>query len=510
MAKFSARRARVRAPIQSVAKAVTYEGGVAYSRNAKSELFLLAVSNMVSEKTFYEGADERDARFRDLIATVTREDPDWIRRFVPFLRDEMNMRSAAVVMAAEYVHAGGKNGRSLVAAACQRADEPGEMLAYWRSQHGRNIPQPVKRGVADAVGKLYNERSMMKWDGSNRAWRFGDVIDVVHPKPDFAWKSDLYKYALDLRHAREDLAIPVSLEMLRTDERLRAVPQAERREYMRRNPEVLKAAGMTWEKLSAWLAGPMDAEAWESIIPSMGYMALLRNLRNFDEAGISKAAIQAVKAKLADPEEVARSRQFPIRFFSAWKAVASMHWGDALEEAFQLSIKNIPAIPGSSLILVDCSGSMEDRVSDRSEVLRCELAGVFGVGIAVRCEKAKIVRFGSNWQEIALKPRAAVLRAALELGVPDMGGTNTWQTLRATYSGQDRVFIVTDEQYHPNWGGYAGPDAPVYTWNVAGYRVGHEANDQKRRYTFGGLTDAAFRMVPLIEAGRDARWPWEK
>ena len=53
----------------------TYEGALAYTRDAKSELFLLAITNMVAEKTFYESADQRDARFVTLIHEVTNEDP---------------------------------------------------------------------------------------------------------------------------------------------------------------------------------------------------------------------------------------------------------------------------------------------------------------------------------------------------------------------------------------------------------------------------------------------------
>ncbi|MET9731017.1 TROVE domain-containing protein [Streptomyces sp. NPDC006458] len=75
---------------------------------------------------------------------------------------------------------------------------------------------------------------------------------------------------------------------------------------------------MTWESLAGWLLGPMDAAAWEAIIRSMGLMALTRNLRNFDEAGVSDEAAEQVAARLADPEEVRRSRQFPYRFLSAY------------------------------------------------------------------------------------------------------------------------------------------------------------------------------------------------
>ena len=49
---------------------------------------------------------------------------------------------------------------------------------------------------------------------------------------------------------------------------------------------------------------------------------------------------------------------------------------------------------------------------------------------------------------------------------------------------------------------------PLYTWNLAGYRHGH-APGAPNRHTFGGLTDAAFRMIPLIESGRNGSWPWD-
>jgi len=155
----------VQSPVQTTGvRAHTEEGHRGYERDAKSELFLLAVANMVGEDTFYEGASERDARYRDLIHAVVAEDPEWVAALVPYLRDTMQMRSASVVMAAEYVRAGGPSGRAVVDAALQRADEPGEILAYWATRYGRAFPKPLKRGVADAVQRLYNERAVLKYN----------------------------------------------------------------------------------------------------------------------------------------------------------------------------------------------------------------------------------------------------------------------------------------------------------------------------------------------------------
>jgi hypothetical protein len=108
--------------------------------------------------------------------------------------------------------------------------------------------------------------------------------------------------------------------MLLADLELQTLPEAQRRAVLTASVNgggsttPLQRAGWSWERLSGWLPGGMDAAAWEAVIPQMGFMALLRNLRNFDEAKISDSARKYVVDKLSDPEEVAKSRQFPFRF----------------------------------------------------------------------------------------------------------------------------------------------------------------------------------------------------
>jgi hypothetical protein len=93
----------------------------------------------------------------------------------------------------------------------------------------------------------------------------------------------------------------------------------------------------------------MDARAWQAVIPTMGYMALLRNLRNFDEAGVPDEVAERVAASLADPGQVTRSRQLPMRFLSAHRAALSLRWGAALERALTASLSHIPCCAGLAL-----------------------------------------------------------------------------------------------------------------------------------------------------------------
>jgi len=310
----------------------TFEGGKAYQRGPKADLFLLAVTNMVGEDTFYESADVRDERYRSLVRAVAVTDPEWMLRFVTWLRLGANMRSAAVVAACEAVRArleAGATGhnRQLIAAACQRADEPGEVLAYWTGRYGRALPKPVKRGVADAVGRLYNEYSFAKYDSDAKGYRFGDVIDLVHPAAaaDKPWQGDLFRHALDRRHNRDN-PVPETLTKLTKRARLLALPVDERRGALlaEGGAERLAEAGMTWEALAGWLQGPMDRVAWEAVIPSMGLMALARNLRNFDEAKVGDEVARQVCSRFLDAEQVGRSRMLPYRWLSAYKAAPSL------------------------------------------------------------------------------------------------------------------------------------------------------------------------------------------
>ena len=547
---------------------VTFEGGHAYSRTAESDLFVLAATNMVGEDTFYESAEVRDKRFVDLIHEVTRTNPAFIaggtgvfvgpgpnvqhpRGLVDYLRRDLLMRSASVVLACEYVKAGGPRGRLAINAACQRPDEPAEILGYWMTTHGRNLPMPVKRGVADAVRRLYNERAALRYDGQSRGLRMGDVIELVHPKPVDTRQAALFKYLLDERHhgdGGQRMAVlvgdhPVNLQTLCADRLLKEIPAEERRAFMRaattsadsRQGLTWSYAGWSWERLSGWLPGGMDAEAWSWVIPNMGVMALVRNLRNFDQAGIPDSTVDAVIAKITDPEEVKRARLFPFHAWQAYQAAPSDNWKRALGKTLDLTTRNIPDALDGSLVVIDCSGSMQGEMSGRSKLRRWEVAAVLGASLAHGTKDSNVVIFGQQNRDVTQPAGSSALRtvervaqavARGEVGHATFGHTAVREHWRV---GQHkRVFIVTDDQMHdsvergggdPHSGwvrrqyGYRGMTAAdishvplVYTVNVGGYAPSSLESGERGRYTLAGFGDAGFTTVAAIEAGRDARW----
>lgn len=265
----------------------TFEGGAGWMKDPKTDLFLRASASFTdgSDK-FYESGYQRDAKLRELARQVAVEDFAWFAQFVEWLRRVANIRTSALMVAADGVKArlevglAGSNkyinektghlnfrrysNRSVIDSVLYRADEPGELLAYWMHQYGRKIPKPVKRGVADAVARMYSERSLLRYDTASHGVRFGDVLNLVHasPDPDKPWQGELFQYALDRRHHPETATIPEVLRAVKARTDLIALSPDDRHVFMRRaqsgdDDEAsrtfdLAMAGQ-WEWAKSWL-----------------------------------------------------------------------------------------------------------------------------------------------------------------------------------------------------------------------------------------------------------------
>lgn len=534
--------------ITTTGPATTFEGGKAYSRDAKSDLFLLAVTNMVGEDTFYEKAGARDDRYAALVRQVTLEDPEWMYRFIGWLRNDAHMRSASIVAAAEAVLArreagvdkmfdasvGGDPGyavqlgtRAFIPQAMARADEPGEFMGYWVLRTGsKTLPAGVKRGLADAVKKLFNEYAYLKY-GRKDGFQLADLVDLLHPSPEADWQGDLFRHALNERHKRGE-AIPESLKMLRHHKEVMEMPQEGRRAFLGTATAIdrLKAAGITWEQLSGWLGGELDASFWESVIPSMGYMALLRNLRNFEKARISRSARKAVQERLGDPEQVRRSRQFPYRFLSAYRATQSDWWGETLSDALDASVGNLPVFSGRTLVLVDTSASMNGMVSAKSSVRHVDVGALIGVALAASGSQVDLHGFagGGGWRWDTLEtpvqfkhelPKGGSILRGVESFTRRVGevghGTQISQAYKESFRGHDRVILVSDMQSFNSYDGDISTMAPkttrIFGINTSGYAATVVDSAKPNRFEVGGFSDRVFEMIRLIEAG-DGGWPF--
>ena len=515
MTKFSGKTSRINptAPVETRGTTLTHERGRAHTPDLESELFLTAATFMAGENSFYENADERETRFVELVHRAVATNPDFVARLAPYLRNELKIRSASIMLAAEYVAAGGEEGRQVVDSVLQRGDEPAEMIGYWHSRHGRKLKMAVKRGVADGAIRLYNERSALRYNGKARGIRMADVIELTHPKGSAAWQHALFTWLLDDRHHNDAVADPQLLPMLAAADALAEVPVVERRAVLdERGPAHMAAAGMSWERLSGWLPGGMDATAWESVIPSMGVMALIRNLRNFDERGIRPAAVETVLARITDADQVAKARLFPYQVWAAYKHAPSDNWKRALGTTLELTTQNIPALD-RTLVVIDMSGSMQAPVSNRSVMSRVEVAAVMAAVTAKRAASTDIVIFGYTNQAVKLRKGASVLSGVDQL-VAKVGAVghatygHTAISAHFNHRKHDRVVLFTDDQMH-DAGQVDLTGVPlIYTVDLAGYRPRSLPSGAGGRYTLAGFSDATFGLMETLEAGHNADWPF--
>jgi hypothetical protein len=522
----------------------THQGGEGYARTNQSELFMLVSSFMGGDANFYESQDERYKRLVTLSNICAVDDPTWFYDLVNWTRNDAKMRTAAGVMAVEgvrgrlqYARIHGEKvntsqdslNRNIINVACSRADEPGEILAYYSSNYGKNFPRAIRLGVGDAATRLYTERSYLRnGAGNNVSYSFQDVLRLTHPKPKDPFQDTLFSYILGkFDHEIDNAYLP----KIMAREALYKIPQDKRREALMAYASAkydthLADAEMDHMTMPAWL-GSMDKAAWEACIPNMGVMAMLMNLRNFDKVGISDGARQLVMAKISDPEEVAKSKVLPMRFLSAYRNAPSVSWHWPIEQGINHTLSQIPELKGNTLVMIDMSGSMSfGKISDKSQLTYADAAKIFGAVLKARNPHVDLVQYGTHAESIVVDPGTSVVKIMERFRA--MGGTNTNQVLRRITDQYrfKRVIIVTDEQAMAGRNVYSGAfgyqsegpvgeflpnDTMLYTWNLAGYAPAHTSGGLGNKHHLGGgFSDAAFSIFDQIESRGNGKWPWEK
>ena len=143
----------------------------------------------------------------------------------------------------------------------------------------------------------------------------------------------------------------------------------------------------------------------------------------------------------------------------------------------------------------------------------------------MRAADPTLVWFGGKSFVTPVDKGISVLQLIKKFGQDS--GTDIPSAVKQHYRNHDRVIVITDEQTKPGyfpsnmWAPQHGGmpetsidalvplDVPVHMWNLAGYTPAAMPSGSNARFTYGGLTDSAFKLVPLVENGVDAQWPWE-
>jgi len=499
---------RKAATASNAATTVNHEGAAAFVLTPELELYAAVATSLLSDLN-YEKADARLDRIRELVAAV---DPEYSARLAVYARKSMNLRTVPVVLATELAKRG--SGTDLVRRTLnqvvQRPDEITEILAYYQAANGRagvkklnRLSRQLQKGLADAFNR-FDEYQFAKYDRKGMV-TLRDAMFLVHPKPKSEDQQHLFK-----KIASQTLATPYTWET-----ELSALSQQGFRSPAERN------AAFRY--------------CWEALIDSqrLGYMAMMRNLRNIVDAGVSPKHIELVCERLRDREAVLKSKQLPFRFLAAYREIKAMNHSyggfilDSLEQAISCSVENMRGfdLDTSVVIACDVSGSMQKPVSAKSKILLYDIGLLLGMLLQSKCANVTSGIFGDSWKTVPLARRQvlenvdAFYKREGEVGY-STNGYRVIQDLIKRRHVADKIMMFTDTQLWDSaannkvpqhtlshqWSEYKkiAPHAKLYLFDLAGYGNVPLRMEGRDVALIAGWSDRVFEMLEAMEAGESA------
>jgi 60 kDa SS-A/Ro ribonucleoprotein len=335
----------------------------------------------------------------------------------------------------------------------QRPDEIVEFVAiYYKLGGGKKRPlsKQVKLGLARAFNK-FSEYQLAKYN-RDKDIKLVDVMALVHPKPKDRETGILFAKLANKDHLPKE----TKFSKFKVAGAYRALAK---------NFTGL-ATPDTWEV--ALSSGADKKETFERLIEEgkLGALALLRNLRNMQQAGVSDAIVRAA-LKSANVERV-----LPFRFIAAANHAPKLE--DVLEQAMFKCLEGHEKLVGKTVLLVDIYGSMDSGISAKSDLQRVDAAVGLAMLLREICENVVVYTFSENAKLVPPR-RGFALAEAIKKS----------QSHSSTYLGRasadvarreadaDRVIVITDEQSHDQVGNpFQKTGAKAYLINVASLQNG--------------------------------------
>jgi 60 kDa SS-A/Ro ribonucleoprotein len=417
----------------------THEGAPAIPLSAEQLLRRSVASCLLWEDEFYEDGLAIADRIATLAADVA---PETVAALAIEARERFNLRHAPLLLACALTKSGGPLVADTIERVIQRADELSELVAiYWR--HGkRPLSKQLKLGLARAFAK-FDAYQLAKYDRDGPV-KLRDVLFLSHAKPKDGAQASLWKQLAE-----------------------RTLPSPD-----------------TWEV--ALSAGGDKRATFERLLTErkLGYLALLRNLRNMSEAEVDEALVrEAILARRG------AERVLPFRYVAA--ARAAPRYEPWLDEALTEAVLQAPVLAGRTMVLVDVSGSMDWRLSARSDLKRIDAAATLA---SVVPGEVRVFTFSDKVVEVPPRRGMAGVDAILR-SQPHSG---TWLGKAVDHVNRlphERLIVVTDEQSHDAVP--APKAAKAYMVNVASARngVGYGAWTH-----LDGFSESVLRFIAEHEA----------
>lgn len=469
-----------------------------------------------SKGSTFELSDQAQEIIDTAVSVAESDNPMDLWVICRWAREELHARTTPNVLAAIGANKEGTKSwaREYIPKIAQRADEPIQVFYAYETLFGKPYPNCLKRGLADAISK-YDEWQILRYFSNNKG-SLKHVLCNIERRNNWPISKELREYIFT-----GELVDPEKTPILAARKCL-----AQQKEFDAKSKELILKGRIPWEVVVSQFGS--THEVWEFLVQEnlLGYMALLRNLRNLEEASISDSAKRKVKEKLVGG--VANSKQYPFRFLAARKNTSTNWAASAIDLALNESVNNIPDVPGKTAILIDVSYSMNSPISLKSAMTCADVSRSLGAVLAKKCgaENVAIYAFAERFQRVQYSDADSVMNIIDRVGRADVGqATYAYLPLQDMTSKRDRfdrIIILSDMQCYtaqPDWwrnGGGAklqeeilkyksrvNRDIFIHSVDLQGYGDSQVIPDDKNVQLVGGWSENIFNLIRTFE-GIDA------
>lgn len=497
-------------------------GGRAYKMSDRAALAQIAATNCFNG-TFYASAED-NLKLAKTAALALRNDPEFIAKVAVYSRTKGYMKDMPAFLAVALADFD----KPLFRKVFRKVIDNGKML--------RNAIQMARSGVV--TGKKFNmsagtwRHAIQEWFNSKSPMALfrasigqdpsiRDILRMARPRPNSDQKAALFSYFCEKEV--ELSALPEQVQLYEQFKKDKSGPM----------PDV------DFRMLDSLGIGQKE---WTQIARNAQWMMTRMNLNTFARHGVFKeeGLAELVASRLRNKEEIEKARAFPYQLFTAWRETNEngdipFICKDALQDAMEIAIDNVPTINGKVHVCLDMSGSMSSPVTGGEErdprtgqkrhvasVSCVEVAALMASAVLRKNRSATLWTFNSQAVKVNLNPRDTVLTNAKTLAKSG-GGTDVSAPLRKMNEDGERadvILYVSDyeswiEGAH-HWGGGTGlatewkkfkarnPKAKLVCCDLTP-RSNSQIHTQPDVLQVGGFSDQVFDVVAsFVEHGNNA------
>jgi len=479
-----------------------FQGGQGIKLDPKMELISILSTGM--DNSYYEKLGERETRFSEVIKEVAKKDIVFLAKALIYARSVMGQRSVThfgAVQLAQYL-SGHKVARKFFSkrdrkketgGIIYRLDDMLEIIACYQALNpNKPLPNSMKNGFKLALESA-DTYELAKYQGTGKSVSLIDVVNLVHPKP--------------------------SKEMEETFKKLMSGELKQHNTVEDKNTtsgqnvaKKVKSGEITKEQAAVELKEAKSDNYRELISnKTIGYLALIRNLKNILTNATDSDLITSACALLANPEFIKRSLVFPYQIDLAMEfiltEVSSANKGRtevmiALNKAYELSIPNMSemGLHGRTAVVIDTSGSMSSkiRMSGKGGYHSALEKGALIAATFAKGLKADVYQFSNICARVNVNTLDTVNTIKNQIISQQLGSDTKFNTIftELMKGGKyDRVFVVSDMQgadsiitkinnkYHDYVNQYGQPY--IYAVDMCGYGTTMFKNNNKVFQLFG-------------------------